>query len=304
MSTTGAVRTERHTAARAYAAKLGLSVFPVGPDCRIPLTEHGCHDAASDMVRIDQLWAKHPDANVALACGPRSGVFALDIDRHGENDGFLSLMVLEDEFGALPLTWRSATPNKGEHRFFKQPGVRELRNRQKLYIDRPDGSRDLFPGLDVRAGGGSVALPPSAKPAGRYRWLDHPLTTPLAEAPDWLLELIDPPLPPPKPMVPIRGRSPDRVARYVEVAVDAECGELSGMKAGSGRNQRLFVAAANLGSLVGAGLLPQQVAEAVLEGAADACGLRKEDGPHSVRATIASGIRRGLQNPREVRFER
>ena len=302
MSTQGAIRTDTHTAARAYAAKLGWHVFPVAVDCRSPLIEHGCHAASTDPLQIDAWWARRPAANVALACGAKSGVFALDIDRHGDTDGFLSLMALEDEFGALPLTWRSQTPGRGEHRFFRYPAGRELRNRQKLYIQRADGSKDYFPGIDVRSNGGSVCLPPSAKPTGPYTWIDHPLTTPLAEAPAWLTELIDPPLPPAKPM-PIRGRSRDRVARYVEVAVDGECDNLKGMKDGSGRNQQLFVAAANLGSLIGAALLPQQVAEAALERAAADCGLTRDDGVLSVRATIASGIRRGVQSPRELSFD-
>ncbi len=290
-------------AARGYADKLGWLVFPVAEDCRLPLTEHGCHDASNDALRIDGWWARKPDANIALACGPKSGVFVLDVDRKGEVDGYLSLMALEDEFGAMPLSWRSKTPSGGEHRFFRYPAGRELRNRQKLYIDRPGGGRDLFPGLDVRAGGGSVALPPSRKPHGPYVWVEHPTLTPLADAPEWLLELIDPPLPEPKPQAPIRGRSADRVARYVEVAVDTECAELASMGVSTGRNNKLFTAAASLGSLVGARLLPQDVAEKALHDAAVACGLLKDDGPHAVRATIASGLRKGLQNPREVRFE-
>ena len=303
MSTQGATRTDTHTAARGYAAKLGWHVFPVGADCRSPLIEHGCHAASTNPLQIDGWWARRPSANVALACGAKAGVFALDIDRHGDTDGFLSLMALEDEFGALPLTWRSRTPNKGEHRFFCYPAGRELRNRQKLYLQRADGSKDYFPGIDVRSNGGSACLPPSRKEAGSYSWIDHPTTMPLAEPPAWLLELIDPPLPPPKPMPPLP-RNADRLAKYVEAAVDGECDGMKGMKEGSGRNLQLYVAAANLGSLVGAHLLPQEVAEAALERAAAECGLTRDDGPLSVRATIASGIRRGLSNPREVRFER
>jgi hypothetical protein len=72
------------------------------------------------------------------------------------------------------------------------------------------------------------------------------------------------------------------------------------MGPGSGRNLRLFQAAANLGGLVGARLLTERVAQEVLEKAADDCGLWKEDGPHAVRATIKSGMNRGLASPREV----
>ena len=72
------------------------------------------------------------------------------------------------------------------------------------------------------------------------------------------------------------------------------------MGAASGRNLRLFMAAANLGELVGAHLLPQDTAEAALERAAQENGLWKEDGPYSVRASIRSGMKKGQARPREI----
>lgn len=66
----------------------------------------------------------------------------------------------------------------------------------------------------------------------------------------------------------------------------------------SGRNQRLFIASARLGELIGAGLLRKEIAEAALERAAADCSLLAEDGVSAIRATIASGIRRGVQNQR------
>ena len=67
------------------------------------------------------------------------------------------------------------------------------------------------------------------------------------------------------------------------------------------RNHTLFKAAANLGELVGAGLLRDELAEAALTCAAEACGLTHDDGRQAVASTIASGIKRGRENPREVR---
>ena len=88
------------------------------------------------------------------------------------------------------------------------------------------------------------------------------------------------------------------MARYVEKALDNECGRIATLR--SGRNVQLFKSAANLGQLVGAGLLPQDIAETALEQAAVDCKLWAEDGAHSVRQTIASGMRKGISNPREV----
>jgi len=85
----------------------------------------------------------------------------------------------------------------------------------------------------------------------------------------------------------------------VAVAVEGECQAVAQTGSG-GRNHRLFQAAARLGELVGAGALSQDVAEDALEIAAADCGLVREDGISAVRASIRSGIGRGVQQPREV----
>ncbi len=294
-------------AAVGYPAKLGLGVFPVAADCRTPIKvegeyERGVHDATFDPEEARRRWTRHPRANIAVACGPRSGVFVLDIDAKGDVDGFESLSRLEAQHGALPPTWTTLTPSGGQHRWFRHPVGAELRNKVGLRVYHPDGSRTVYPGLDIRAAGGSVAVPPSAKPHGEYRWAARPSVTPLADAPRWLVELAkDPPLPPRKPAPPLRLSSTDRAARYVERALEGERDAVASLKPNTGRNLRLFQAAANLGELVGAGLLPQELAEHVLEDAARDCGLAQEDGLHSVRQTIASGMSRGLQRPRELR---
>lgn len=293
-------------AASAYVERLGFHVFGVAPDCRTPIKvvdqyEHGVHDATGDPEEVRRRWARHPRANIALACGPESGVFVLDLDRKGEVDGFASLARLEALHSPLPITWTSVTPSAGEHRFFRMPAGLELRNKVGLRVYHPDGSRTVYDGLDIRALGGSACLPPSAKPHGAYRWKLQPSDVALADAPKWLLDLaVDPPAPPRRPPAPLRLNEMDKAARYVAAAVDGECTYLAGMKTG-GRNQRLFQAAANLGEFVGAGLLPHNMAEDALERAAHDCGLLQEDGAHSVRMTIASGLRKGILNPREVR---
>jgi putative DNA primase/helicase len=276
-------------AALDYSQLLSFAVFPVGADCRQPLTEHGYKDASRDPDAVRRLWAGRERANMALATGHVSGVFVLDVDVKGA-DGFKTLADLEATHGSLPLSWRSKTPSDGAHLYFRQP-ERALRNRV-----------NFRPGLDVRTDGGSVALPPSRKPHGGYSWLIDPLDgCELADAPEWLLDIIDPPQPPAQPYQPMKVTSTDRAARYVAAAVDRECGDLSRMGPNTGRNLKLFQAAANLGQLVGAGLLPQALAEGALERAATECGLWREDGAHAVRASISSGIRKGIARPREVR---
>ena len=283
-------------AALAYATRLGWSVFQVASDCRSPLKgegfEHGCHTATRDPAEIERRWSMHPAANLALATGPASDVFVLDVDVKTE-DGRTTLAVLEDENGWLPETWTARTPSGGQHVYFRQPAERILRNRV-----------GFAPGLDIRTAGGSVALPPSRRADGVYDWTIPPTAGPVADAPAWLLELIDPPEPVrlARPALPVQ--LVDRTVRYVERAIDGECSAVTSLAPHTGRNVRLFQAAANLGELCGAGLLPEAVAEGALEDAAAACGLIHDDGLHAVRATIRSGLRRGLAHPREVCFAR
>jgi hypothetical protein len=275
------------TAAKALAA-LGLAVFPVAGDCRRPLTPHGYKDATTARESVSNLWRRNSRANVAMACGAVSGVFVLDVDVKGA-DGLRTLADLEAAHGALPETWRTITPRGGRHVWFRR-SERELRNKV-----------GFLPGLDVRTDGGSVAVPPSRKPNAMYRWEIAPWDAALANAPDWLLNVIDPPpvVRPPRP--PIRAGSHDRFANYVAAAIDGEAREVARTPANSGRNLRLFKAAANLGELVGAGLVPESIIGDALEAAADDCGLIREDGRRVVVATIASGLARGIANPREVR---
>jgi hypothetical protein len=93
--------------------------------------------------------------------------------------GRKSLAALEDNYGVLPETLTSTTgrDDGGEHRFFLYPIGREIRSRTNA----------LGEGLDVRAIGGCVIVPPSIHPSGRlYRWrAKHQVVA----APDWLLQL-------------------------------------------------------------------------------------------------------------------
>lgn len=282
-----------------YAADLGWRVFPVAPDGRSPLISRGCHAGTLDADQLRTWWAAYPSANVALSCGRESGVLALDIDHKGSVDGFAALAELEAEFEPLPATARSATPSGGAHLLFRHPLGVSPSNRVGLKRYAADGSRRVYAGLDVRSDGASICLPPSRRTDGAYSWTAEPGVTALAPVPRWLLALMlsEPPARPPVP--PLRATSADRLARYVAAAVNAECADLAACRA-PGRNLCLFQAAANLGEFVGAGLLPQGMAEDALERAAEECRLVAEDGLRAVRATIASGMKRGIANPREV----
>jgi len=141
-----------------------------------PLTQNGVKDASKDPSKIADYFAgDYSIANVGLACGESSKVFVLDVD------DLSSLEKLENENGSLPKTWKAKTGSGGTHLFFRfDERCVNLKNAVKF-----------AGGLDIRATGGYVILPPSIHKNGkRYEWLVAPNDCELATCPDWLIDLI------------------------------------------------------------------------------------------------------------------
>jgi hypothetical protein len=156
-------------------ARRGLHVFPCKPCGKEPATLPGCKDATTDRAIIEQWWRGNPDCNIAIATGTLSKVFCVDIDGI---DAEGELRKLEAECGALPPTVESITA-RGRHLFFRMP-PQPLRN----------SAGKVAAGIDVRADGGYVLVPPSIHPSGRaYYWSVDTANT-FATAPDWLLARI------------------------------------------------------------------------------------------------------------------
>jgi putative DNA primase/helicase len=92
---------------RKYAKKQ-LVVLPIRPPSndgtqtgKAPLTQHGHKDALLGRRAVQNLFASHPDANVAVATGPRSNLIVLDVDGP---KGRKTLAELEKMYGKLPET--------------------------------------------------------------------------------------------------------------------------------------------------------------------------------------------------------
>lgn len=151
----------------------GFHVFPVARGDKIPIVENWPDRATTDASVIEQWWTEHPEANIGVTTGPRSGIWVLDIDG---DDGEITLEALERQHGELPHTLYAHT-GKGRHFYFSYTeGVRNT-------------ARKLGFGLDTRGEGGYVLAPPSLHPNGkRYAWADN--ETPVAQAPDWLVGLV------------------------------------------------------------------------------------------------------------------
>lgn len=118
----------------------------------------------------------HP-VNIGLRTGTISGFWALDIDPKSGGDE--SLLSLESQYGTLPPTRVHRTGSGGRHYLFKLPKHFEVTN-----------SRGRLPrGIDVRGNGGFIVAPGSITPVGDYR---TEVNADIADAPDWLLSLIEP----------------------------------------------------------------------------------------------------------------
>lgn len=269
----------------------GLKPVPMIAQNKRPAIK-GWRDAASlDSDAIASAFNAAPYAD-ALGIATGAGVFVIDLDRnHADGaDGVAAFADLIARHGAgeqLTQGPRVTTPGGGVHLYFSSPPGRRVRNRTAL-----------APGVDVRGEGGMAMAPPSSRDGVTYRWAPDPWRQPLASAPAWLVDLVAPIEPPPRPQAILKPFSGD-LHPYAHAALQHECAAVAGCGNGA-RNATLFKAAASLGALAAGGALSAQTVADVLRDAASACGLVADDGCAAVEATIASGLRHGLASPRTV----
>lgn len=115
-------------------------------------------------------WASLPSLNaLGAVTGKVSGVVVLDIDDPAFIHSF-----------DLPQTPRVRSISGGYHYYFKYPQDLKVKNHQAL-----------LPKVDIRADGGFIVIPPSGiDDAHSYVW-ENDLTTPFAEIPKWLRDLLE-----------------------------------------------------------------------------------------------------------------
>jgi hypothetical protein len=289
-------------------AARGWHVFPLAPGAKLPAIPaahqagsalrrscrgqcgrggHGVHDATVRPDVITAWWRHCPTANVGISCGP-SGLVVLDLDTPkngrpapmalpGIACGADVLAALAERAGApLPMdTYTVRTGRGGLHLYFGAPAGLEL----------PNTAGRLGWLVDTRADGGYVVGAGSTV-AGRDYVLVH-VGKP-HDLPGWITTALLPP-PPATPPRPIGGQRPG----YAHAALRNEVQRVLDAPPGQ-RNATLNRAAYSLGTLVGAGVLPEAlVGEALLQ-AAQSVGL----GLPEPAATIASGLRAGTARPR------
>jgi hypothetical protein len=119
-----------------------------------PRVEHWKEDATADEKQIRAWWARYPDANIGVPCGPQSGITVVDVDGQ---IGIETRRALEQEFGEW-ITPHALTGSGGEHWIF-------------AYIEGLTNSVKSIPGIDVRTQGGYIVAVGS-KTSDFYRWAE------------------------------------------------------------------------------------------------------------------------------------
>jgi|SRR5579872_168145 len=152
---------------------------PQGSDChspgKHPMLKNGVLEASSNTGLIKHWFHKWPTANLALACGIDSDILVIDIDSlKGGNVSYANLATQYLQHYSYIL---SQTGN-GFHLYFKN--LEGIKNKV-----------GLMEGVDIRAEGGYVLLPPSNHLSGnKYKWLRDPFENEITPLPDKLAEFM------------------------------------------------------------------------------------------------------------------
>jgi hypothetical protein len=134
---------------------------------------HGGQDATTDEAKI-KAWFKGRLVNVGIRI---EGFCTLDVENR--NGGMELLASWERQHGKMPLTPTAISGSGGRHFSFKpHPAISRLKEKIKF-----------ISGAELLVGGDVIVPPSNHVSGGQYSWL-LPLETPLAEMPDWLVELV------------------------------------------------------------------------------------------------------------------
>jgi Protein of unknown function (DUF3987)/Bifunctional DNA primase/polymerase, N-terminal len=239
------------------------------------LFEHGFASATRDPAVIKEAWTKYRAADIGLALPP--GVLVVDVDvvrgKKGRGD-FVRLFGCQPEEMATAV---STTARGGWHVYFRfAPSLQLVQT-------------TITSSLDVRIGGLGYVIAPS--PGNGRRWIQPLVSTPLLEAPQWLLErLTRVPELEPGEAKPFLGETSERARQTLVRA----CATLAAAPPGT-RDATIGQVVYRVGRLAAAGELDAESALAVLlKAMASNPGTDK-----SHRDKVERCFRDGLNNPAE-----
>ncbi|MBX3159612.1 MAG: bifunctional DNA primase/polymerase [Deltaproteobacteria bacterium] len=151
-----------------YYAGIGWRVFPIDPDSKQPITEHGHLDATADVEQVRAWWGATPSARVGVHLRA-SGLIAIDVDVADGKPGLVSLDRLEADYGPLPRTNVQRSGRGGLHVIMADPSPGpDGWTRPQREGGACRGKLDGYPAVDVKLNG-YVVLSPS----GSYAWVEH-----------------------------------------------------------------------------------------------------------------------------------
>jgi hypothetical protein len=256
------------TGAALRYVNLGIPVFPCVPGGKHPLTPNGFHDATSSARVVHAWWQRHPEANIGLPTGARTGVLVVDIDVHSDGCGFQAFEGARSEGLCDRWGWLVRTPSGGVHAYYPTPANLEQRSWQVPLAH-----------VDFRGDGGYVIAPPSRiEVGGATRTYDViAVTTQPAKPVDAikLRQFLEPHRPTTSLRPPVAlsgpGCHPPALARTVALAAEG------------GRNRALFWASCRMAE---SNFAPAEIAS-WLTSAAQYAGL----GDREIETTINSAAR-------------
>src|SRR5690554_4056984 len=241
--------------------------FPIFPcnSKKIPLIKDWKNQATTDMNIINR-WKHQFGSQLAyfgIPTGKRTGILVLDVD--AKTGGLETLKSV-----SLPPTLSQRTQSGGIHFIYRYP-----------QDGRHYGNRTGFkPGFDIRGEGGYIL----------YYGTD---TTPINDAPAWLLDAIAT-----RPEPEIKG-TPIAVAPNIAMGIIEKCLKNIREAQPGERNNVLNAESFKVFQLVASGSIDRSWAENALTQAALSTGLS----PKEIRATIESSYKGGVSKPKTSPFD-
>lgn len=286
--------------------RLGLTPIPIRTQSKAPSIEWKKFQqiplSAQDVSRF--AWQQ----NIAIVNGP-NGLRTIDLDQCQNIDLLFHILTT---LGLNPdYTWVTCTPGKGGgfHIHFQCHEALTL-TKNGVIVGLPLAENVSFKQMELRWNSCYTLLPPSVHPDGtEYVWVFDEPTTPPATIDVRLVERLFYSLVTPQKenlkvtenVTPIETtkEAKKKALRHDTWALKALQQEIMLLQdtPQGNRNNQLNKSAFNLGQILGAGLLSQEMVEQELTRAGELNGLSLSE----IQATLTSGISQGIKKPRMPR---
>ncbi len=152
---------------------IGWSVIPVRPDKKPYISWLAYQRGRATPEQIMLWWRDYKDAQIGIVTGNISNVVVVDLDG---SEGITSFEKLDD---GEPTVY-SKTGSGGRHYFYAMPKDGDEAKLLRNFARRK--------GIDLRANGGYVVVPPSENQKGRYEWRISPDNQMPSDCPKWIID--------------------------------------------------------------------------------------------------------------------